>query len=222
MPSDTTMQDHTSPPPSPLEVPSSGRPTLTDAVFLLSMVVMLALVAWVGQLSYHEGMKTEVSKHNGELWAQWLSETSAARFKEDYGLLACAGGPTRAPAESADSADAGEAATPAIPTVASTPAPQRNWGECLKYLTTPPGSLAGLRNPFFNEPINIVPKCDPSDRSLVGALVLEKLVPTPPGSTIPFVTSPLVESDPIEAKLQIRVTVCDKGAYPIRVAEVEF
>ena len=217
------MQDTaTASPPSPLL--SSGRPTLTDWIFLVSMAVMLALVAWVGELSYQEGMKTEVTKRNGEAWAQWFTETSAERFKEDFGLQACAGGPTRATAATSEGSvtTSNEAPSADTSTVASTLAPQRNWGECLKYLTTPPGSLAGLRNPFFHEPINIVAKCEPNDRSLVGALVLEKLVPTPPGSPIPFVASPLVESDMIDAKLQVRVTVCDKGAYPIRVAEVEF
>ena len=216
------MQDTTTATPPP--APTTGQPTLTDWVFLISMLVMLALVAWVGYLSYQEGMKTEVTKRNGEVWAQWLSETGAERFKEDFGLLACAGGPTRASLASPDNAqpDAGNPPAPDTPTVAATPSPQRNWGECLKYLTTPPGSLAGLRNPFIHEPLHIVAKCDPSDRSVVGALMLEKLVPTPPGSPIPFVASPLVESDMIDAKLQVRVTVCDKGAYPIRIAEVEF
>ena len=207
-------------PPSP----PSGRPTLTDWVFLSSMVVMIALVAWVGELSYHEGMKTEVSKRNGEAWAQWFVETGAERFKDDFGLLACAGGPTKsAPATDTNVSPSEEKPVDAAVTSPSpTVAPSRSWGECLQALTTPPGSLAGLRNPFINEPLQIAAKCEPNDRSLIGALVLEKLVPTPPGSTIPFVTSPLTESDLIDAKLQVRVTVCDKGAYPIRVAEVEF
>ena len=29
-------------------------------------------------------------------------------------------------------------------------------------------------------------------------------------------------ADVIEQKLQLRVTVCDKGAYPIRIAELDF
>lgn len=218
------MQDtSTAPPPPSSSPPSTGRPTLTDWIFLASMVVMLALVAWVGELSYHEGMKTEVTKRNGETWAQWFTETGAERFKEDFGMQSCLGGPARAvtPAAPADNGNTSTSeSSPADAPVV--PAPQRNWGECLKSLTTPPGALAGLRNPFVNEPIGIVAKCEPSDRSTIGGLMLEKLVPTPPGSPIPFVASPLVESDMIDAKVQVRVTVCDKGGYPIRVAEVEF
>lgn len=189
---------------------SHGRPTLTDLTFLASMVLMLALVAWVGKLSYLEGMKTEVSKRNGEAWAKWFSETGAERFKKDYGLHVCSGEAAGAPSPD-----------PALPATA-TPAKSHEWGECLKYLTTSAGPLASLRNPFFDGPLTIAPKCDPVDRSLTGALVLEKLVPTPPGSTVPFVTSQLLEKDSIAQKVQIRVTVCDKGAYPIRVAEIEF
>jgi hypothetical protein len=169
-------------------------------------------------------MKTEVSKRNGEAWAQWLTETGAERFKDDFGLLACAGGPSKSAPVTDSTVNASEEkpAEEAAASPAATAAPTRSWGECLKTLTTPPGALAGLRNPYFNEPIQIVAKCEPNDRNLVGALVLEKLVPTPPGSTIPFVMSPLTESDLIDAKVQVRVTVCDKGAYPIKVAEVEF
>ncbi len=204
--------------------PSEFGPTFTDLIFMASMVLMLVLVAWVGQLSYLEGMKTEVTKRNGEAWAKWFAETGAERFKDDFGLLVCAGGPARASSVTEESPAAQESGsqTAVSPPTASAPPSPRNWGECLQRLTNPPGSLAGLRNPFFDEALSVVPKCDPSDRTLTGALVLEKLLPTPPGSPVPFVASPLVESDSIEQKLQVRITVCDKGAYPIRVAELEF
>jgi hypothetical protein len=34
--------------------------------------------------------------------------------------------------------------------------------------------------------------------------------------------NPLKEEDAIDGKLQIRVIVCDKGGYPIKVGELEF
>mgnify|MGYP003337414166 FL=1 len=77
-------------------------------------------------------------------------------------------------------------------------------------------------NPFFNTPQKLAGACNPSDRSLVGALVLEKLTPPPPGSPVPFVAEALNEGDLITQKLQVRITVCDKGGYPIKVGEVEF
>ena len=62
----------------------------------------------------------------------------------------------------------------------------------------------------------------PSDRSLVGGLLLEDLAPTPPGSPVPFVASQLVDEDPIEKKIQVRITICDKGSDAVKIGEVEF
>ena len=77
-------------------------------------------------------------------------------------------------------------------------------------------------NTFFNKPPHFVAACDPKDRSLMGAILLEDLMPTPPGSATPFVASQLLETDPIDYKMQLRLSVCDKGGYAIKVAEFEF
>jgi len=68
----------------------------------------------------------------------------------------------------------------------------------------------------------LLEKCIPTDISTSGAIIIEDLMPTPPGSAIPFVGSQLVEADPIDYKMQLRVSVCDKGGYAIKVAEFEF
>lgn len=65
-------------------------------------------------------------------------------------------------------------------------------------------------------------KCDPSNKKLAGALVIEKLVNTAPGSPQAQVALPLTEQDLIAQKMQLRVTYCDMGAYPGRAAETEF
>ena len=83
-------------------------------------------------------------------------------------------------------------------------------------------SVAEQVNPFSLKPVAFVAKCDPADQSLNGAVVLEKLTPTPPGSSVPSTASELLVSDGIASKLQLRVTICDKGSYPIRIAEIEF
>jgi hypothetical protein len=198
--------------------PAAGKPLKTDLLFMGSMVLVLLAVAWVGKLSYSEGMKTEVTKRNGEAMVKWLTEASAGRDAPDYQPAACATvqAPEPPPEETQPST------APAVSGTTSAAPTPRLWGECVKHLFTPPGPLAGLQNPFFEEPLQFVAKCEPSDRTLTGALVLEKLTPTPPGSPVPFVTSPLLDSDPIDQKIQLRVTVCDKGAYPIRIAEFEF
>jgi hypothetical protein len=49
------------------------------------------------------------------------------------------------------------------------------------------------------------------------------MVATPAGSAIPVVISQLTEpADSIQDKVQIRISVCDKGGYPIQVSELEF
>jgi hypothetical protein len=198
--------------------PATGKPNQTDLLFMGSMVLVLLAVAWVGKLSYSEGMKTEVTKRNGEAMVKWLTQASPERGTADYQPAACA---TVQAAEAPSEETQVSTASAASGTASAAPTP-RLWGECVKHLFTPPGPLAGLHNPFFEEPLQFVAKCEPSDRTLTGALVLEKLTPTPPGSPVPFVTSPLLDSDPIDQKMQLRVTVCDKGAYPIRIAEFEF
>jgi len=60
------------------------------------------------------------------------------------------------------------------------------------------------------------------DRGLMGALVLERLTPTPPGSAVPVVVEPLLPTDSIKETLNLRVSVCDKGAYPIKIGETDF
>lgn len=192
-------------------------------------------VGWVGHLAYKEGMKMEVTKRNGEAWAKWFTQAGLDRGKEGYELSACATGfipsaiPAKpsAPATLAVEAGAETTPEPSVPahSAAVTPPPAptpRTWGPCFKALSTQGGLLSDKFNPFSQKPLAIVAKCDMADRALAGAMALEKSLPTPPGSAIPFINSPLIDSDSIEQKMLIRVTMCDKGAYPVRIAEIEF
>ena len=209
-------------------------PKPADIAFLVFLFLAMIGIGWVGHLAYKEGLKTQATKHNGEVWAKWLSQASAERGGAGYEFSSCATGfVPPAPATPGDlTATPGQAeATTEIkpeataPMIKAGPPPvlvPRTWGPCLKAITTLGGPLADTINPFSQKPIVIVTKCDMSDRALAGVMALEKTLSTPPGSAIPFISSPLVESDSIEQKLQIRVTMCDKGAYPIRIAEIEF
>jgi hypothetical protein len=179
-------------------------PTTADLLFLLFLAGVLVCVTWLGVLNYREGNKTEDAKRNGEAWAVWLTEAGESRFEPDFKHPACKGGvkPTQDPSKS-DTPVAG------------------TWGACLAYLMAET-ELKDLRNSFFNELPKLVPQCAPSDRQIMGAIVLEDLMATPPGSPVPFVVTPLVESDPIDYKMQVRITVCDKGGYPVKITELEF
>ncbi len=217
-----------------LKLPNKYGPTPSDIFFLCFLFVAMLGVGWVGHLAYKEGMKMEVTKRNGEAWAKWFTQAGLDRGKEGYELSACATGlvPSVLPAKPSAPAtptlaEAGTEISPQPPpqSAAVTPPPAptpRTWGPCFKALSTQGGLLADRFNSFSQKPLAIVAKCDMADRGLAGAMAIEKSLPTPPGSAIPFINSPLVDSDSIEQKMLIRVTMCDKGAYPVRIAEIEF
>jgi hypothetical protein len=195
-------------------------------LFLLLMLLVMVAVTWIGILAYEEGSKTEGTKRNGEAWATWMTEASAKRLDPDYGIAACAGGnPHAAPTAPVEAAAVvGQNDDKAVELEKAAPAPTtaeaNTWGACVEYLQTE-SALKDLRNPFTGEVPKFEAACN-SDYKLAGSIVLEKLVPTPAGSSSPFVVSQLVASDPIGAKIQIRLTVCDKGGYGLKVSEFEF
>jgi hypothetical protein len=175
--------------------------TTADKFFIAFLVLVVAAVTWLGVVNYREAIKTETSKSNGEAWVAWLTETGTTRFEADPQHPACKGG-VKPPAD----AKAGAPGT---------------WGACLAHILAST-DLKDQINPFFNVAPHFVAACVPSDRTLVGAILLEDLMPTPPGSASPFVATQLIEADPIDYKMQLRLSVCDKGGYAIKVAEFEF
>jgi hypothetical protein len=172
----------------------SGKPNFFDILFLIFLACVLSVVAWVGMLSYDEGVKNKTSVQNGEAWVAWLKNNSEARMKEDFPIESCA-------------FNAEE---------------RRRWGDCMAGILENVKELRELKNPFTHQPVTFVAKCVPKDQSTVGAIFLEKNVPTAPGSAIPAVASQLTDMDAIDTKMALKLTVCDKGGYPIKVDEFEF
>jgi hypothetical protein len=179
------------------EIPILNRhkPTFWDWLFLGFLALVLLAVTGVGRMSYVEGQKNEASKKNALDWATWLEQAGTNRFKDDFELSGCAGG------------DAASGQT---------------WADCLPLLIGFTGPLSDMRNPFTQQSLVFAAKCDPNNKSLAGALVIEKLVPTPPGSAIPLYPMPLTDRDATDQKMQLRVTACDQGAYPGKAIEVMF
>jgi hypothetical protein len=191
-----------------------ATPTLADWIFILIVLAILSLVANLGHSAYLEAMHTENSKKNGEALSAWLTEAGTGRFKKAYEHPACAGGKTPVKPVEVDADGDGE------PDVNTEPVPG-TWGACFQHIMTST-DLKNLVNPFFNEPPKFIAACNPDDDSLMGSIVLEKMVATPPGSAVPVINSQLVETDPIDQKMQLRISVCDKGSYAIKIAEFEF
>ncbi len=185
--------------------PVSTQPTSIDWLFLLSCAVALALVAWFGKMNYTVATKTETAKRNGEAVVTWMQDATAGRFEPGFGVVACAG----------------TAPPPAGAAPATAKAPN-TWGDCLEAILRE-SNMKALDNPFREGiALDFAPACNPDDRSLAGNIVMEKITATPPGSAIATIISPLTPDVVIDQKIQVRLSVCDRGAYAVKVAEFEF
>ena len=193
-------------PPEPQPAAQTASFTFVDGLFCLFMVVVFCLVCWLGVFTREEALKTEATKRNGEALAAWLKAASDARFKPGYVYAACAG--------VSESAAPAEAAAPAL-------AAKSTWGACVDELLTKT-ELKNMRNPFLGQMPKFVTECTASDRSVIGAIRLDKIIATPAGSAVATVKSELVRADAIAEKIKIAVTVCDKGGYPIKIDEIDF
>ena len=193
-------------PPEPQPAAQTASFTFVDGLFCLFMVVVFCLVCWLGVFTREEALKTEATKRNGEALAAWLKAASDARFKPGYVYAACAG--------VSESAAPAEAAAPAL-------AAKSTWGACVDELLTKT-ELKNMRNPFLGQMPKFVTECTASDRSVIGAIRLDKIIATPAGSAVATVKSELVRTDAIAEKIKIAVTVCDKGGYPIKIDEIDF
>ena len=190
--------------------PVSTQPTSMDWLFLLSCALALAVVAWLGKMNYTEANKTETAKRNGEAVVTWMQEATAGRFEPDFNVPACAG-----------TAPPPEGAALATDKTATAKAPN-TWGGCLDAILVQT-TMKTLDNPFREGiALDFAPACNPDDRSLAGNIVIEKITPTPPGSAIATIISPITPDVVIDQKIQVRLSVCDKGAYAVKVAEFEF
>ena len=195
--------------------------TAGDYGFIALIVVVLIAVSILGAMSHREASKTEGTKRNGEQWAAWFTKASETRFAPDYAIAACAGGAK--PAAPPAAAAAGEEAKPAdAPAADAAAAPAAGtWGACLAHLTSAT-EFKDMLNPFTGKAPNFIPACNPADHTLMGSIVVEKTTANPPGSAVPTVTSQLVDADLIAEKLALKISVCDKGSYAVKVAEFEF
>jgi len=192
-----------------------------DYAFIALIVVVLIAVTILGVMSHRDASKTEGTKRNGEQWAAWFTKASETRFAPDYAIPACAGGakPASAPAAVAAGEDAKPADAPAADAAAAPAA--GTWGACLAHLMSAT-EFKDMVNPFTGKAPNFIPACNPADHSLMGSIVVEKTTANPPGSAVPTVTSQLVDADLIAEKLALKISVCDKGSYAVKVAEFEF
>ena len=191
----------------PHPTPSTGTMTGSDKLFIVFLILVLGLVTWLGSMNYHEGQKEEETKRNGEAWLAWFTDMGGKRHADDF--------PADHPCSPQSKPDLSPTHIKEGKPITGT------WGPCLAQAMTE-SSLKDLKNPFSQQALNLVESCDAKNHKVSGSLVLEEMSPTPAGSPVPFVNSSLADLDPIDHKLQVRITVCNKGGGPIRIGEVEF
>jgi hypothetical protein len=169
------------------------RPTFADWIFIAVVLGAIALVAYLGEIAFEHAQQTEKSKRNAEGLVTWLGKASAERFNPDYPVKTCAGG-----------------GDPKAST----------WGACFEHLMA--NEFKDMKNPFKGKAPEFIEQCNPADKSLTGEIVLLKNTPTPAGSAVAAVSSKLAAEDSIDQKLQLSIGICDKGAYLVKVSDVEF
>ena len=94
---------------------------------------------------------------------------------------------------------------------------EKTWEGCRAALIGEKGPLNGAKNPFDAVLPVIGAKCDRADLNTRGLVVVEKGTPAPPAMNF----GPFEDSDTISKDLPLRIMVCDKGAYALKVAEVK-
>jgi len=166
--------------------------TASDALFLLCLLAALVGVGLIGHLAYQEGVKTEAAKANAAQLKDWFDQLEAATAK---GL----GSPLE------DCADDAE----------------KTWENCQNALLGEKGPLRGVKNPFDAALPVLGPKCDRADLNTRGLVVVEKGTPAPPGAP-PAVSFGVMENgEKLTKDLPLRIMVCNKGSYALKVAEVK-
>ena len=199
--------------------------TVYDGIFLAFIALVFVIVTWLGVFTRQEALKTEGAKSNGEAWVNWLKDEGKKRFEANYAFPACAGGDT---AKAANAAPALPAA-PGLPEAKASAATGQvaassaagTWGGCLEQLLLE-SSFKDMRNPFSGKPVQYIETCVGSNIKLAGDIDINKSITTPAGSAVAFVKSNLAPTDSIKEKLQLTITVCDKGGYPIKISDIEF
>lgn len=201
----------------------------SEVLFLLSLPLALVAVIYSGTLSFKEGQRLEVAKANGQEVVKWAEAAASSLEKGEASVsLLCSAVP---PVESASAASAAPAASEAQngstssssadKSAAAASAPAITWGKCRQALVAQGGPLAEAENPFNPKESVLGTKCERDKPMTRGQVVVEKGTPPPPGFPGSVAFGSIEDSEPLVKGLTLKILVCDKGSYPIKVSEVK-
>jgi len=171
----------------------------SDYVFIALLFINLLVVISLGRNIFIQGDKLEQARKNGETVMVWANE-----LDEDF-----ANGKPITPKK----------CTPATDQDLKNPKFQANtWGGCINELFGPAGQFSQIKNPFMKNGLVWAKKCDREHQESKGALIFERLNPSPTGSPI---ISEFKESDVLVSGMDFRVSVCDRGFILIKIGEAK-
>lgn len=173
---------------------------ISEFLFILTFVGALVLVGFLGRISMQEARRTEAAKEQAVKMLQWFESLST-----NAGEISSA---IKDPCKAGESAEKGAVASGAA-----------TWQSCREALALEGGPLHGYVNPFSDEYAVFNEKCDRKNIATRGAIVVEEALKVPSGQPAAF--APMQDGRPLEKELAFRVTICDKGSFPIKIGEAK-
>ena len=162
-----------------------------DNIFLCILVCNLLFVAHLGTDIYHEAVKLDIAKANGESFLTWADE-----FKKNI--------------------DENITPSPQACLPKGISKEDHTWKECLQTLLGDKGKFHNLKNPIDESNPLVAKICSKKDESSKGSFIFEKINISPSGLPI---YSPLEDSEILVKGLMYRLSVCDRGYYRILIGE---
>ena len=218
----------------------------SEWLFLVSLPLAVVAVIYSGTLSFKEGQRLEGAKSNAMELAKWAEAAGAKHEKGEPTLPAgcsaiaapaatastpaASGAPAEqaasgAEAHAADSAASAAGAAPAAvsaaPAAPAASAPPSTWAKCKQALASPGGPLAEAVNTFNPKESVLGVKCERDKPLTRGQVVVEKGTSPPPGIPGSVTYAAIEDTEPMVKGLMLKIIVCDKGSYPIKVSEVK-
>ena len=166
--------------------------TIQDCLFLLVLICNLLFVSYLGADIYHESIKLEIAKENGEEILAWANE-----FKNNINTNQLLEQQVCLPKESSSVA--------------------HPWKDCLEFLFGHNGKFHTLKNAIKESNPVVAKMCIKGDEATKGAFVFEKVSISSNG--IQNIV-PIDEAETLTKDTIYRLSICDRGNYRILIGEI--
>lgn len=163
-----------------------------DCIFLFILICNLLFVAYLGTDIYHEAVKLDTAKVNGETFIVWADE-----FKRNI--------------------DTNNKPEPQACLPKEHSKKEHSWKECVQSLFGDKGKFHDLKNAIVETNPVVSKQCAKKDETTKGAFIFEKVSSSPSGATV---YTPFEGSEILSKGLIYRISVCDHGYYRILIGEI--